>query len=128
MLADDLEGTAHRAYGMTPNMSYILSAGGTILYRASWTDERTIRAALEHILYERSQRRAGTRVTPYYMEWYPHRANDREVFMDGLQEIGSRAVEEFITATQHSDGEDAAQVLLDWKARRQAQSVQASGD
>ena len=59
MLVDDLEGTVHRAYGTLPNMSYIVNAGGTILYRASWTDPRSIRVALEQILYERGQAPRG---------------------------------------------------------------------
>ena len=64
MLVDDIEGTVHHAYGTLPNMTYIMDTGGTILYRASWTDERTIRMPLDHILFERTERRSGTRVTP----------------------------------------------------------------
>ena len=128
MLVDDVKGTTHRAYGTLPNMTYILSAGGSIIYRANWTDERTIRMALEQILHERSNRRAGTRVTPYYVEWQPQRANERERFMDGLQDIGERAVEEFIAAVEHTEGENAVKVLRNWQAKKQSQPLESPAD
>lgn len=65
MLVDDLAGTLHRAYGSLPNMTYIVSTAGTVMYRASWTDARSIRLALDEIIYERALRRAGTRITPF---------------------------------------------------------------
>jgi hypothetical protein len=37
ILVDDLEGTVHRAYGLLPNMSWVLGRGRTILYKAMWT-------------------------------------------------------------------------------------------
>ncbi len=121
MLVDDLDGPVHRAYGRLPNMTYIVNTGGKILYRASWTDPRSIRMALEQLLYERDQRRARHRLTPYYVEWLPQRANDREPFMEGLlNEVGPRAVEEFIAAIAHSWGESAAKPLRQWWASKQA--------
>ena len=85
MLVDDLEGTVHHAYGRLPNMTYIVNPGGTIIYRAAWTDPRTIRLALEQrpveefiaamdevhgttVLFERGARRAKRRLTPYHMK------------------------------------------------------------
>ncbi len=56
MLVDNLEGDVHRAYGTLPNMTYIMAAGGNIIYRAAWTDERTIRLALDQVPYERKAR------------------------------------------------------------------------
>ena len=119
MLVDDLEGTVHRAYGTLPNMAYIIGAGGRILYRADWTDPRTIRIALEQVVYEREHRRAGARMTPYYQEWQPKQKNDRALFMEGLlQDAGPKAVEDFIAAVSHSQGDRAAATLQDWWAAR----------
>ena len=128
MLVDDIEGTVHHAYGTLPNMTYILDTGGTILYRASWTDERTIRMALDQILFERTERRSGTRITPYYVEWQPQRTNDREAFVNGLLKIGDRAVEEFIAAVAHTSGEAAVKPMREWWAKIQESRVEVSAD
>ena len=120
MLVDNLKGDVHRAYGTLPNMTYIMAAGGNIIYRAAWTDERSIRIALDQVLYERKARRDGTRQTPYYMEWLPQRVNIREKFVDGLTQIGERAVEEFIAAVEHSEGKAAADLLRQWREQVEA--------
>jgi len=129
MLVDDLEGTVHHAYGTLPNMTYIVNAGGSILYRASWTDSRSIRVALEQIVYERGQRRAGVRMTPYYVEWLPQRVNDRLEFMEGLlRDGGRRAVEEFIAAVVHNGGDAAARPLRDWWVKKKGSDVETRAD
>jgi AhpC/TSA family len=44
---DDLDGTLHRALGPKPNSAYVLSADGTILFRAHWAnDTKALAAAL----------------------------------------------------------------------------------
>ncbi len=124
MLVDGIEGTMHRAFGALPNMTYILSANGTVLYRASWTDERTIRIALEQILFERGLRRNRIRVSPYYVEWLPGRTNERLVFVEGLaNDAGARAVEEFIDAVEHTAGEAAARPVREWWTERQTSTA-----
>ena len=115
MLVDNLEGSLHRAYGTLPNMTYIMAAGGNIIYRAAWTDERTIRMALDQVQYEREARRDGTRLTPYFMEWLPQRVNIREKFVDGLAQVGERAMDEFIAAVEHTEGKAAADLLRGWR-------------
>ena len=120
VLVDDLDGAVHCAYGTLPNMTYIVGAGGRILYRADWTDPRTIGIALSQLVYERKHRRAGTRMTPYYQEWQPRQVNDRMLFMEGLlRDVGRSAVEDFIAAVAHSQGDKAASVLrARWGSRR----------
>ena len=120
MLVDDLEGTVHRAYGALPNMTYIVGAGGRVQYRADWTDPRTIGTALEQLAYGQERRRSGARVTPYYVEWQPTRVNDREPFVEGLlRDVGPSAVEEYIAAVAHTQGDGAASALRAWWALRQ---------
>ncbi len=120
MLVDNLDGPVHRAYGTLPNMSYVLAAGGRILYRADWTDPENIRIVLDQIVRERKQRRSGTRLTPFYAEWLPQRPNDPIAFMEGLVEAGPRSVEEFIAATASWGGEASARPLRDWWEKRQS--------
>ena len=35
---DDVDGTLHIAYGLLPNMTWIVGRGGQILYKAAWND------------------------------------------------------------------------------------------
>ncbi len=115
MLVDDLDGTLHSAYGRLPNMCAILSSTGKLVYRAAWTDARTIKLALEHMLYERHERRTRHRVMPYYVEWAPGVTKDREPFLEGLLEnAGPRAVDEFIAAARHLHGEAASRPMQTW--------------
>lgn len=115
MLVDDLEGTVHHAYGRLPNMTYIVNPGGTIIYRAAWTDPRTIRLALEQVLFERGERRAKRRLTPYHMEWLPQRPNDDVTFVQDLFELGGeRPVEEFIAAMDEVQGTAATKRIREW--------------
>jgi hypothetical protein len=106
MLVADLEGSVHRAYGMLPNMTYIVSRGGKIHYRASWTDARTIDFALESIALARAGGKEGRRVLPYFMEWAPSRLNDGRAFFDNMLVYGGeRAVLEYIEAAAARFGE-----------------------
>jgi hypothetical protein len=119
MLVDDLEGTVHRAYGLLPNMTYVLSRSGTVLYRANWTDARSIGRVLEDLTYEREQQGLGNRLAPFYAESWPQRVNERAPFMEGLLEAGGpRAVEEFIAAITHTQGEAMGRPLATWWASR----------
>lgn len=115
MLVDDLEATVHHAYGRLPNMTYIVNPGGTIIYRAAWTDPRTIRLALEQVLFERGARRAKRRLTPYHMEWLAQRPNDDVTFVQDLLELGGeRPVEEFIAAMDEVHGTTATKRIREW--------------
>ena len=38
ILVDDLQGTTHKAYGLLPNMVYLINRDGVIVYKSDWTD------------------------------------------------------------------------------------------
>lgn len=38
ILVDDLLGSVHRAYGLLPNMIYLIDRDGTVVYKSDWTD------------------------------------------------------------------------------------------
>lgn len=112
MYVDDIDGPVHRAYGQLPNMTWIINSAGQIVYKADWTDHRTVRAAVEQLIAERDLRRARTRITPYYIEWQPNRENPVVEFVAGLYDVpGERAVEEFIAAHRQTNGEQAAAMV-----------------
>lgn len=45
---DDLEGTAHKAYGSMPNMVYIIDPQGRVAYRSNWQNPEKIEQLLEN--------------------------------------------------------------------------------
>ncbi|TAJ96210.1 hypothetical protein EPO44_13450 [bacterium] len=38
ILVDDLQGTTHKAYGLLPNMVYLINREGVVVYKSDWTD------------------------------------------------------------------------------------------
>lgn len=133
MLVDDLDGPIHRAYGSLPNMTWIINTAGRIVYKADWTDHRTIRPVVEQLITERDLRRQRERMTPYIVEWLPNRTNNRAAFMGGLLDVpGERAVEEFIAASANAVGEEAAKAARaateEAITERTARSTPAVGD
>jgi len=111
ILVDSLDGRLHRAYGMLPNMTYIVGRNGRVLYRSNWTDAYSLRVVLDYLLHERQVRRERVRPAPFYMEVLGHRPIDRAGFMRGLLLAGERAAREFIEATRRHQGDRAVQQL-----------------
>ena len=94
ILLDDLKGTAHRAYGMLPNMSWIIGPGGMIHYKATWTDPVDIEDALKYAL-DAQQRRAKYKLLPYHSERLKWRVRDDDKFRTRLLKNGPQAVKDF---------------------------------
>jgi hypothetical protein len=96
ILVDDLDGTMHRAYGLMPNMSWVLGRGGTILYKAMWTSA----ARIGEFLARQQAQPSGLAYAPFHTEQLELRARDGETFQRGLERNGPRAVSEFARAEQ----------------------------
>jgi hypothetical protein len=95
ILVDDLAGTVHVEYGLRPNMSWVISRGGTIVYKAMWTSAARVADFLERPGAGRDRRGA-----PFYSEQLEARDADRAGFYRGLERNGPRAVTEFARAEQ----------------------------
>lgn len=96
ILVDDLAGTGHTAYGLLPNMTWVLTRGGRIAYKADWTNAAAVQAFLVRFLEFRDRRGPGTAIAPYQTEQLEYRHVDREAFYRHLAERnGPRALEEF---------------------------------
>ncbi len=98
ILVDDLQGTAHRAYGGLPNMTYIVSRANQVVFKSDWTDPPTIRWAVDYLLGVQDLRRRGGRVAPFYAELQGYRWSDPAGFQTGLERDGPKAVREFAEA------------------------------
>lgn len=94
ILLDDLEGTAHRAYGMLPNMTWIIGGGGIIHYKAAWTDPGDIEEALRYSL-DCHDRRTRDKLLPYHSERLRWRVRDDAKFRPRLEKNGPQAVKDF---------------------------------
>jgi hypothetical protein len=68
VVVDDLDGTMHRAYGMLPNMIYVLDRDGRVAYKAMWTDHADLAATLANLAWADEERARGRRVRPSYVE------------------------------------------------------------
>ncbi len=94
ILLDDLEGAAHHAYGLLPNMTWIVGRGGTIFYKAAWTGAADVEDALASVLDARAARRTR-RLAPMYTERVVWRESDPAAFREGLERAGPQAVQDF---------------------------------
>ena len=94
ILLDDLEGTAHSAYGMLPNMTWIVGPRGVIHYKAAWTDPDDIEDALKNSLGA-VERSAKEKLMPYHSERLKWRVRDDETFRARLVKNGPQAVTDF---------------------------------
>lgn len=100
ILVDDLTGTAHRSYGLLPNMTWVIGRGGRILYKADWTSAANVEAFLERHETGRRRRPASGTVAPYLTEQIEYRDVDREAFYARLRRNGPRAYAEFKRAEE----------------------------
>ncbi len=83
LVVDDLDGTMHRAYGMLPNMVYVLDREGRVVYKAMWTDHAALADTLANLAWADAQQARGIRVKPSYVE---RLAYVPATYADGLRE------------------------------------------
>lgn len=115
ILVDDLIGSGHRMYGALPNMTYLISRSGRILFRSDWTDAPTIRTVLQYVVDARARRHEGLRLVPFYAEFVGYRYSDQGKFMEGLARAGKQAVEDYERTMQKrkQKGNSAGRIELD---------------
>ena len=96
ILLDSLAGDCHQAYGMMPNMTWIVNRAGIPVYRSNWTDCNSVENAIGYYLDVTERRRNKKRLTPFYVERLDYRTNDWEGFEAGLRRNGPKALREFL--------------------------------
>jgi hypothetical protein len=95
ILIDSLDGACHRYFGSMPNMTWILNSSGMAVYKSDWSDAHSVRNALEYLLNIPDRRKAGERLVPFHVERLDYRNQERELFYEGLERNGKKALEEF---------------------------------
>jgi hypothetical protein len=96
ILVDDLDGSVHTAYGLLPNMSWVLARRGTILYKATWTSAARIGEFLERHAVQRHDPGQPA----FHTEQLELRRREDAAFQHCLERNGPRAVSEFARAEQ----------------------------
>jgi hypothetical protein len=100
ILVDDLAGTVHHAYGLMPNMTWVIDRGGRVAYKANWTSAANVEAFLGRFLAARGRHPAGAMPVMYETEQIEFRRTDRGRFTEHLKRNGPRAVAEFDRARE----------------------------
>ena len=100
ILVDDLEGTVHRAYGLMPNMTWVIGRGGRVAYKANWTSAANVEAFVARFLAARSEHPPATTPVMYETQQAEFRYPDRKRFTEHLLRNGPRAAAEFERAQQ----------------------------
>ena len=95
ILADALGGECHRAYGSMPNMTWIFNRAGIVVYKSDWSDAHSVRNALEYFSDVPRRRKMGERLVPFQTERLDYRRSDPQLFNEGLERSGPKAVIEF---------------------------------
>ena len=90
----------HRAYGLMPNMTWVIDRGGRVAYKADWTSATNVEAFLGRFLAVRDQRPPGTTAVMYQTQQAEFRQTDRARFIAHLRRNGPSAVTEFERAQQ----------------------------
>jgi len=90
----------HRAYGMLPNMIWVVGRGGTIVYKADWTSAANVEAFLDRYERGRSRRPPSGVSSAYHTEQLEYRDVDRPAFYERLLRNGPRALTEFKRAEE----------------------------
>jgi hypothetical protein len=101
ILLDDLSGSAHRAYGLLPNMTWIVGRGGFIHYKSAWTSPSDVEDALEGILNFQANR-AKQQWIAFYSERTAWSTRDQAKFKEGLIRSGPQAVADYDRMLQKS--------------------------
>jgi hypothetical protein len=94
VLLDDLQGTAHRSYGLLPNMTWVVGRGGMIHYKSAWTSETDVADALENVL-DFQANRVKNQWVAFYSERSAWSRRDQALFKAGLERAGPQAVADY---------------------------------
>ena len=95
ILVDALDGACHRFFGSQPNMTWIFTSKETPVYKAEWTDARSVVNAVEYFLDIQRRREDGESLVPFHASRLDYRTRDVDAFHAGLERNGPKAVREY---------------------------------
>lgn len=102
ILVDDIEGSTHKAYGLLPNMVYLIDRDGVIVYKSDWTDAHELEGMCESLigLDEMKARRVPIirQGVSERLHWIPMDPQHRERI---YRRSGEKAIKDYLDAKGH---------------------------
>lgn len=99
IIVDDLEGRIHKAYGLRPNMLYVISRQGLIVYKSDWADTEELTQLFENLLaWEAARRENKPHKVAYSERLHYVPEDDLELRRRVYLRAGRKAVEDYAKA------------------------------
>jgi hypothetical protein len=117
VLVDDLQGTTHKAYGLLPNMVYLIDREGVVVYKSDWTDGVELDGMCESLIRLDDMRARQVPIirqgVSERLHWIPMEPALRERV---YRRSGEKAIRDYLNAKGHlphaTDAEKAKPGLL----------------
>lgn len=78
VLVDEMDSRVQKTYGDLPNMAYVISKRGLVVYKANWTKPEEITALLRNLRNGERARAEGKQVLSFYTEKLEYSSPDWE--------------------------------------------------
>ena len=102
ILVDDIEGSTHKAYGLLPNMVYLIDRDGIIVYKSDWTDAHELEGMCDSLV--RLDDMKGRQVpiirqgVSERLHWIPMDPKHRDRI---YRRSGEKAIRDYLNARGH---------------------------
>lgn len=102
ILVDDLEGTTHKAYGLLPNMIYLIDREGVVVYKSDWTDVVELDGMCESLIWLDDMKARQVPIirkgVSERLHWIPMDPHHRERI---YRRSGEKAIRDYLNARGH---------------------------
>lgn len=102
ILVDDLQGSTHKAYGLLPNMVYLIDREGTVVYKSDWTDAVELDGMCKSLIRLDEIRARHVPIirkgSSERLHWIPM---DRALRERVYQRSGEKAIKDYLNARGH---------------------------
>ena len=102
ILVDDMQGSTHEAYGLLPNMVYLIDREGTVVYKSDWTDGVELDGMCESLVRLDEMRAQNVPIirkgSSERLHWIPMEPALRERV---YRRSGEKAIQDYLNAKGH---------------------------
>ncbi len=102
VLVDDIEGSVHTAYGLLPNMVYLIDREGIIVYKSDWTDAHELDGMCESLVRLDDMKARKVPIirkgVSERLHWIPMDPHHRERI---YRRSGEKAIRDYFNARGH---------------------------
>ena len=102
ILVDDFEGSTHKAYGLLPNMVYLIDRAGVIVYKSDWTDAHELDGMCESLIRLDDMKARQVPIirkgVSERLHWIPMDPRHRERI---YRRSGEKAIKDYFNARGH---------------------------